>query len=79
MIDNIPEYKPNYILRTEQEESSEVGEIKKEDPFDMSIYDKEQNDRKDFIARSKSLINRYYQEVITRDRLSSLTENDLFT
>ena len=83
VLDEFSDYKPSYQLlepkREEKEIAEEDADLFEDTPFDSKVQERENQVKKSFIENSKGLINRYYDQILTRDRLSGISQKSMIS
>ena len=73
ILDDLHEYIPSYVIVDEKN----VKAKNEENPFDYNFFENEKNKKEEFLNRGKGLLDRYYNSVLTRDRLSTISGQEI--
>jgi len=79
ILDEFEDYEPNYKVVSEDynRASEEIDPSNFNEILSENAIKKERKELTDFIDRSKNLMWKYYEDIITRDRLDGMADKDL--
>jgi hypothetical protein len=79
LLEEFDAYEPNYKVVSENynRSSEDINPDDFNEILSERAIEKEQNELQDFVTRSKNLMNKYYEDVVTRDRLNGMADKEV--